>query len=206
MITGFRWAIGGGQEVHGVMPDLATFGKAIANGFALSVLAGRREIMELGGLQHPGERVFLLSTTHGAENHALAAAMATLSIYQDEDVIGHLYRQGQRLLNEINQVSDRMGLSDKLFVVGHPSNLVFVTRDEDGEPSQAFRTLVLQELIKEGIIAPSLVVSYSHSDEDIDKTVIAFEKSMHVYAMALNDGVHKYLQGRPVKPVFRSHN
>jgi glutamate-1-semialdehyde 2,1-aminomutase len=206
MITGFRWAIGGGQEVYGVTPDLSTFGKAISNGFALSVLAGRREIMELGGIQHEGERVFLLSTTHGAENHALAAAMATLSIYQAEDVIGHLHLQGQRLLNEISQVSDRMGLSDKLFVVGHPGNLVFVTRDENGKPSQAFRTLVLQELIKEGIIAPSLVVSYSHSDEDIDKTVTAFEKTMRVYKKALNDGVHKYLQGRPVKPVFRSRN
>lgn len=206
MITGFRWAIGGGQEVHNVMPDLSTFGKGIANGFALSVLAGRREIMELGGLQHEGARVFLLSTTHGAENHALAAAMATLDIYQNEDVIGRLRKQGQRLRDEINQVSRRLGLSERVFVVGHPSNLVFATRDLDGAPSQEFRTLMLQELIKHGIIAPSLVVSYSHSDEDIDKTVTAFERAMHVYEMALNDGVQKHLHGRPVKPVFRSHN
>ncbi|MDH5262945.1 MAG: glutamate-1-semialdehyde 2,1-aminomutase, partial [Gammaproteobacteria bacterium] len=157
MITGFRWAIGGGQQVHGVLPDLATYGKAIANGFALSALAGRRDIMELGGIRHDGERVFLLSTTHGAENHALAAAQATLEIYRSEDVVGHLHRQGMRLTNEINEVSKARGTLDFVQVMGHPSNLFFTTRDNEGMPSQTFRTLMLQELIRNGVIAPSLV-------------------------------------------------
>src|SRR5262249_28984490 len=78
-VTGFRWNNGGAQAVHGIKPDLSTFGKGMANGFALSALAGRRELMELGGLQHGQERVFLLSTTHGAEHAGLAAGIATMA-------------------------------------------------------------------------------------------------------------------------------
>ena len=206
MITGFRWAIGGGQQVHDVLPDLATFGKAIANGFALSALVGRRDIMELGGIKHDGERVFLLSTTHGAENHALAAARATLEIYQSEDVIGHLHRQGTRLTNEINDVSKAHGIFDFVQVLGHPSNLVFTTRDPDGEPSQIYRTLMLQELIRNGIIAPSLVVSYAHDDDDIEKTIGAFDNAMQVYKKALESGAEKFVVGPSVKPVYRARN
>ena len=61
-------------------PDLSTFGKAMGNGFAISALAGRRDVMERGRARHPDERVFLLSTTHGAETHALAAAMAVIDV------------------------------------------------------------------------------------------------------------------------------
>ena len=102
MITGFRWHRSGAQHVYGVQPDLSTFGKALANGFAVSALAGRREIMHLGGLDHDRERVFLLSTTHGAETHSLAAAIATMETYRDEQVIEHLYRQGERLRSGIH--------------------------------------------------------------------------------------------------------
>src|SRR3954471_9868764 len=103
MITGFRWHNGGAQKLYGIRPDLATFGKALANGFSVSALAGRRELMRLGGLDHCDRpRVFLLSTTHGAETHALAAAIATMEVYKRENVIDHLYRQGSRLEAEVN--------------------------------------------------------------------------------------------------------
>ncbi|BFO16099.1 hypothetical protein SHKM778_24870 [Streptomyces sp. KM77-8] len=85
MITGFRWSEAGAQSLYGVVPDLSTFGKALGNGFAVSALAGRRDLMERGGLRHPGDRVFLLSTTHGAETHALAAAMAVQTTYAREE-------------------------------------------------------------------------------------------------------------------------
>ena len=77
IITGFRWHLGGAQKLHNIVPDLSTFGKAMGNGFAISALVGKKEIMELGGLLHDKEKVFLLSTTYGAETHALAAALAT---------------------------------------------------------------------------------------------------------------------------------
>ena len=79
-VTGFRWDNGGGQAVHGMSPDLSTWGKGIANGFALAALAGRRDVMELGGLHHDRERVFLLSTTHGAEHAGLVAGITTMAV------------------------------------------------------------------------------------------------------------------------------
>ena len=75
MITGFRWHNGGAQSFHDITPDLSTFGKAIGNGFSVSALVGKKELMGLGGLDHDKERVFLMSGTHGAENHGLAAAL-----------------------------------------------------------------------------------------------------------------------------------
>src|SRR5580704_17418009 len=91
MISGFRWHLGDAQKFHGVVPHLSTFGKAMGNGFAVAALAGKREIMELGGLEHDRPRVFLLSTTHGAETHALAAAIETIRIYRERDVVGFLW-------------------------------------------------------------------------------------------------------------------
>jgi len=206
MITGFRWAIGGAQEYHGVMPDLSTFGKALANGFALSALAGRRDIMELGGIHHEGERVFLLSTTHGAENHAIAAAEATLEEYQARDVVGVLDRQGTKLKAGLDQVIAAHGLDQHIEVFGRPCNLAYVTRGPDGQPSQEYRTLFLQELLKNGVIAPSLVISYSHSDADVDATISAFDRSLAVFRQALEGDLSDYLVGRSIKTVYRSKN
>ena len=86
---------------------------------------------------------------------------------------------------------------------GRPTNLAYACRDRDGTPSQIFRTLFLQETIRRGVLAPSLVVSYSHSDADIDKTVEAIDGALGVYRRALEDGPEVYLVGRPVQPVFR---
>jgi glutamate-1-semialdehyde 2,1-aminomutase len=206
MITGFRWHLGGAQTLYGVRPDLSTFGKGIANGFSVSALVGRRAVMELGGLRHGEDRVFLLSTTHGAETHALAAAIETIRIYEQEGVVETLHRQGQRLKSGIEEAARDLGVADRFEVVGRPCNLVYAARDADGNPSQAFRTLVLQETIKRGILMPSLVVSYSHEDADVDQTVEAVRGALAVYRQALDGGVERFLEGRPVQPVFRMHD
>lgn len=206
MITGFRWHNGGAQKYYDIVPDLSTFGKALANGFSVSALAGKREVMELGGLDHDRERVLLLSTTHGAETHSLAAAMATMRVYQTEPVIETLYRQGQRLRSGLEHVIQQQGLSDYVQVIGKPCCLVITSRDQDKQPSQWFRTLMLQETIKRGILMLSLVVSYSHSDDDIDATINAIDESLYVYRRALEDGPEAYLVGRPSKSVYRKYN
>ena len=206
MITGFRWHLGGAQQLYGVTPDLSTFGKALANGFALSALVGRREVMERGGLRHGQERVFLLSTTHGAETSALAAALETMRIYREEGVVEVLYRQGERLRSGVREAARANGVANHFDVLGNPTNLVYETRDRTGQPSQPFRTLFLQELIRRGVLAPSFVVSYSHRDEDIDATVDAVAEAFAVYRRALEDGPEPYLVGRPVRPVFRRFN
>jgi glutamate-1-semialdehyde 2,1-aminomutase len=206
MITGFRWHLGGAQKFHGVVPHLSTFGKAMGNGFAIAALAGRREIMRLGGFDHAHERVFLLSTTHGAETHALGAFLETLRIYRDQNVVEFLWKQGERLRTKIDQVIVRHGIASNFELIGRPCNLIYHTKDRKGKPSQAFRTLFLQELIRGNILAPSFVVSFSHSDEDIDRTVDVVDQALGVYTKALDEGVEKYLVGRSVKLVNRKYS
>jgi glutamate-1-semialdehyde 2,1-aminomutase len=205
-VTGFRWHTGGAQEVHGITPDLSTWGKGIANGFALSALAGRREVMELGGLDHDRERVFLLSTTHGAEHVGLAAGIATMNTYATEPVIETLRARGERLRAGVQDVARAHGVQDHFTVAGHASCLFFGTADAAGVPSQAFRTLFLQETITRGLLAPSFVVSYSHREDDVDRTIEIVDEALPIYAAALEDGVERFLRGRPVKPVHRRFN
>jgi glutamate-1-semialdehyde 2,1-aminomutase len=206
MITGFRWHLRGAQHVYDLQPDLSVFGKALGNGFSIAALVGKKEVMELGGLRHGGERVFLLSTTHGAENHSLAAAIATMDVYEREDVVGHLYRHGQALADGINDAAEELGIADYFRVLGRPSNLIYATRDATGAPSQPFRTLFLQETVKRGLLAPSFVISYSHGEEEVERTVEAVRGALAVYRDALEDGVERYLVGRSVQPVFRKYN
>ncbi|MEQ9563544.1 MAG: glutamate-1-semialdehyde 2,1-aminomutase, partial [Woeseiaceae bacterium] len=206
MITGFRWAIGGAQEVHDVIPDLATFGKALANGFALSALVGRRDIMELGGIHHDKDRVFLLSTTHGAENHAIAASRATLEFYRTYNVVDRLHEQGKKLLDGAKDAALRTGMSDYFRVFGRTCNLAYQTLDDNGVPSQTHRTLFLQELIRNGVIAPSLVVSFSHSDDDIAKTVEAIESALLTLKKAQGKDIQEFIVGDSIKSVYRRKN
>lgn len=206
MITGFRWNNGGAQKEYGIVPDLSTFGKAMANGFSVSALAGKREIMELGGLFHDRERVFLLSTTHGAETHSLAAAIATMDTYAEEPVIEVLHRQGERLARGLETVIAVHDLQNYVRILGRPCSLVFATCDRQGRPSQAYRSLLMQELIRQGVLAPSLVISYAHTDEDVDRTVDAFDGALQVYRQALDAGVDGYLVGRPSQVVYRRFN
>jgi len=207
MITGFRWHLRGAQKLYDVDADLSCFGKALGNGFAISALAGKAEYMQLGGLtqtEHP--RVFLLSTTHGAETHAMTAAIATMKIYRDEPVIERLYEQGTKLAAGVNATISSHGLEKHVQLFGRPCCLAYSTLDENGQPSQSFRTLFLQETIRRGILMPSLVVSYTHSDTDIERTIDAIDGALNIYVRALNDGVGSYLTGRPSQIVYRRFN
>lgn len=205
MITGFRWHLRGAQHVYGVTADLSAFGKALANGFSVSALAGRRELMRLGGFDHDRERVFLLSTTHGAETHQLAAAIATMQFYRDHPVVETLYARGAQLREGVAAAVAKCGLAAHVELLGRDCNLLFATRDADRQPSQVFRTIFMQEMLQRGVIAPSFVVSYSHSEDDIERTVSAVAEALRTYRRALEEGPEKYLRGRPVKPVFRRH-
>jgi len=207
MITGFRWDAGGAQKTYDIVPDLSCFGKALGNGFSISALAGKREFMERGGIdQTDAPRVFLLSTTHGAETHAMAAAIATMQVYTQEPVVPHLVRQGNALRAAISQIAIAHGLDSYFGIQGHSACLSYFTLDQTGKPSQAFRSLFLQETIRRGILAPSLVVSYTHGDEDVARTLDAIDGALGVYRKALEYGVDKFLTGRPSEVVFRRFN
>ena len=206
MITGFRWSEAGAQGMYGVPPDLSTFGKALGNGFAVSALAGRRDLLERGGLHDSRERVFLLSTTHGAETHSLAAAMAVMQTYREEGIIQRLHDLGDKLAAGVRDVAAAMGVGDHVVVRGRSSNLVFGTLDEEHKPSQEYRTLFMRELIRGGILGPSFVVSSALTDDDIDKTVHAVAQACVVYRKALDAGdPTPWLGGRSIKPVFRRY-
>ncbi len=206
MITGFRWHLMGAQHYYGIIPDLSSFGKAMGNGFSIAALTGKREIMELGGITHNKERVFLLSTTQGAENHALAAMLATIDAYRRENVIDHLWDTGKKLQHGIGRIITELNLDDYFQVLGKPCNLVYATKDVEMQPSQPYRTLFLQETIKRGLLMPSLVVSFSHGEKEIEQTIQGVGEALMVYRRALDEGIEKYLVGRPVQPVFRKYN
>ena len=204
MITGFRLSPSGGQGLYGVTPDLSTFGKALGNGFAVSALAGRRDLMERGGIRHEQERVFLLSTTHGAETHSLAAAIAVMGIHEKEDVPAQLRRLGQRLAAGVAQVAATAGVGDHLVTRGRPENLVFTTLDRQLRPSQQYRTLFMRQLIL-GVRGPSFVVSIALTDDNIDRTIDVVADASVIYRKALDGGdPTPWLGSRSIKPVFRT--
>jgi glutamate-1-semialdehyde 2,1-aminomutase len=105
----------------------------------------------------------------------------------------------------VSQAARAAGVDRQVECLGRPCCLLYTTRDGEGKPSQAFRALFLQELIRRGVLAPSFVVSYSHTDRDIDDTIAAVSQALGVYRRALEDGVERHLVGRPVKPVFRPY-
>jgi glutamate-1-semialdehyde 2,1-aminomutase len=206
MITGFRWDLHGAQHLFGVTPDLATFGKALGNGFAISALVGKKEIMELGGLLHNRERVFLLSTTHGGETHAIAAALATIDALEKEKVNEHIWEIGRKLLAGFKEIVAARNISNFLSLEGYPCSPVVVCKDASGKPSAAMRTLFLQEMIKRGILIPYIATSFSHRTIDLELTLDALDQTALIYQKALNDGVAHYLIGPEAKPVFRKYN
>ncbi|EWY42507.1 glutamate-1-semialdehyde 2,1-aminomutase [Skermanella stibiiresistens SB22] len=206
MITGFRWHRGGAQAFYDLDPDLSTFGKGMGNGFAVSALVGKREIMELGGIGHKRRRVFLMSTTHGAENHALAAARAVMRVYGEQDVIGHMWRVGAALIEGLNEAARNSRVSDHFTAFGYACGPQFACRDRDGAISAPMRTLFLQEMARHGVIMNYVAPSLAHGPAEVDVTLEAARRALGVYARALEGDVGSLLEGPPLKPVFREYN
>ena len=204
MITGFRWHERGAQFVHDVDPDLCTFGKGMANGFPVSALAGRRDVMRRGGFVDDADRVFLLSQTAGGQAWALAAMLAVIDTCQRERISERLHQIGAELRRGVEDVVADAGLSSYFQLRGRDCNLVYVARDAAGQPSQAFRTLVLQEFVDRGILAPSFVVCAAHDPASIRQVVEAVAELMPLYQRALESGVEQVLRGRPVRPAIRA--
>jgi glutamate-1-semialdehyde 2,1-aminomutase len=203
-ITGFRWHERGAQFVYDISPDLSTFGKAIANGFPVSALVGRREVMRLGGFVDDVDRVFLLSHTAGGQPWAMAAVLTVVDVYERERVVERMHAIGAELRSRVEDAVSHAGLGEYFELRGRDCNLTYVARDQNGEPSQEYRTLVLQELLSRGVLAPSFVVSAAHDSAAIDQTVEAVVEVMPAYRRALRDGVSTVLRGRPVRPAIRA--
>ena len=207
MITGFRWDIKGAQNFYGVKPDLSTFGKAMANGFSVSGICGKRKIMELGSITNmKQERVFLLSTTHGAEMNGLAAFIETVKFLKKNNVIKHNWEYGAKLISKANEISKNIGIKDFFYFSGIACSPIFNCLDKKKKNSLKFRTLFVQEMLKQNILMPWVSISYRHSDETLKKTLVALEKTLYIYKKALKYGVNFFLKGHVIKPVFRKFN
>jgi glutamate-1-semialdehyde 2,1-aminomutase len=204
IITAFRWHERGAQFVYDIRPDLCAFGKGLANGLPLSALAGRTDVMRLGGFVDDADRVFLLSQTAGAQPWALAAMLTVMETCLREQISVQLHQIGADLRRRIEEVVADAGLGSYFQLRGRDCNLVYVARDATGQPSQSFRTLVLQELLDRGILAPSFVVCAAHDSVAVEQTVDAVAQLMPVYRRALESGIENVLRGRPVRPAVRA--
>jgi len=205
MVSGFKCAFPGAMTKYGLKPDLATWGKGIANGFSFCALTGVKEVMELGGISKVGEeKVFLISTTHGGETHAMAAANSTINVFENYDVIGHNHKIGDKLINGCQKAI--IAADATFFVDIVPCNwlLVFNFRNKEGEVSAEMRTLAMQEMIKRGVLFQGIFVPcFSHSEDDVIYFIKAFSETLDICKKALNEGIERYLVGSPAKPVFR---
>ena len=207
MITGFRWHLKGAQHYYNIEADLCTFGKAMANGFSVAAIAGKREIMELGSIEKKGqERLFLLSTTHGAEMSGLGAFVETVKFIQENGVVEHLWSYGKKLIDMMNNLAKEFEIEKNFVAGGIECSPYYLTFDKDGDNSLGLRTLFSQEMIKNGVLMPWIALSYAHQDKELEKTKKALEKTFEVYKKAVDEGYEKYLVGEVIKPVFRKYN
>ena len=191
----------------GVTPHLSAFGKAMANGFSVSALAGQREFMRIGGIDHEHERVFLLSTTHGGETHSLAASIACINEIRKHNIIAHFWQTGQALMDGVRAAAKDAGAERYVDVFGYGVKPAFVFKDETGQISMVARTLFLQETISRGLLMPYVVPSYAHKEETIEFAVECIRDAfMAMRIAAQGAGMAAAAQGGVVKPVFRKFN
>lgn len=207
MISGLKFDLRGAHHRWKVYPDLACYGKAMSNGYSFSCLAGRRDILELGGLKHDKQRVFLLSQTHTSETVGLAACRATLDEYQRLNVGDHIWSQGAKLVSGIRELAKAEGVADYIRVIGFDCNPYILCTRADGTPWPALHTSFHEEVISWGVLIPWITITYSHGVEEIARTLEALQHGMRKVRRALDDGsVERSFLGEAVKPVFRPFN
>ncbi len=207
VVTGFRLHPSGAQALFGVTPDLTCLGKAMGNGFAISALVGRRDVLEQGGLDHAGRRVFLLSTTHGAELHTLAAARKTVSTVVEERVCDHVTAIGGRLRRGLRELLEAADLGRSVATSDLDASPALLFSDAGPATAAELRTLFLQEMVRAGILIPWIAPSFSHTVADVDRTLEAASAAFEAVRRAAEKGsVEGLLDGPPVKPVFRAFN
>jgi glutamate-1-semialdehyde 2,1-aminomutase len=207
MISGIRFDIRGAHHLYGVTPDLACYGKAIANGYSFSLLAGRRDIMDLGGIRHDARRVFLLSQTHGSETTGLAACRATLDECRRLDVTRHIWRLGKRLVEGFRNLARQEGVADHVRIIGFDCNPQILCTQADGAFWPELQTSFHEEVIARGVLIPWISITYSHGEEELAMTLEALGYGMRKARRALEEGrVEQSFEGPAVKPVFRPFN
>lgn len=208
MVTGFKWHKRGAAAYYGAYADLYTWGKGLANGHSVCALTGRRDIMELGGIDHDKPRVFLSSTTHGAEIPQLAALIKTLDILDRNP--GHFERnwsKGRELREVLDGVIKASGLGGKISLAGEDCFFGLTVLDPVPYASNVVRTFVLQELAAEGQLFQGLFyITPAHTEEILERTIKAWENAMPRVKAFLSGDSRYTLVGPAARPVFRKFN
>ena len=197
-ITGFRFANGGAQAHFGVTPDLATFGKGLANGFPVSAIAGRADVMK------EMEEIFF-SFTFGGEALSLAAAKATLEKLQREPVAATLAARGRQAMDGASAVIAQHGLQDLFGVSGHPTWSFLNIKDGRGASAFEIKTLWMQEILERGILSVGTHnVNYAHTEADIARLVAVYAEVLPFIGKTLDDGkLRDTLRCEPLVPLFK---
>jgi len=201
IVTGFRWDIGGAQSYFDVTPDMATFSKAMANGFPISAVTGPKEIME-----HFGIGKAFWSTTYGNESFSMGIALDTLNFIEKEKVIPTIWAQGKKLYEGFDKISKANGLEKYMFCNGAPPRHVQVFKNLNKEPDLAVKTLFQQECVNRGVITLGCHnVSLAHTDEMVDRILNVYDEVLSVIGKiySAGDDVKKHLTGPPAEPVFK---
>lgn len=207
VVSGFRFDLGGAQVIAGVQPDLSAFGKAMANGFSISALVGKKDIMELAGIEHDKERVFILSSTHGGETHCFAAALACINEIKKNNLIDYFWMIGGEIKLAIHKAADRANASEYVKISGYDVKPAVTITNTNNQASNIIRTYFLQEMIKRKIMIPYIVPGFSHKQEHVN---LLYEASEEVFSMIakLEDeqSIAQKIDGHIIKPVFRKFN
>jgi glutamate-1-semialdehyde 2,1-aminomutase len=197
-ITGFRFAMGGAQELFGVTPDLATFGKGVANGFPLAIVTGRREVMSLM------EEVFF-SFTFGGETLSLAAAKAVIDKMRREPVLATIHRRGQAVIDGLTECIGRHEVQGFCRVSGHPAWSFFHIADAAPYGAYELKSLYLQEMFARGLLTLGTHnISYAHTESDVERLLDAYDEVLPILRAAVERGdLHDRLEGEPLQPLFK---
>jgi glutamate-1-semialdehyde aminotransferase len=161
--TGFRLAYGGAQELYGVKPDLASYAKAMANGYPISAYVGKRQYME-------ALNTFRITTTYAGETLSIAAAIATLTIMKREKVHDHLSAMGKRLMDGFNRIAAELGVD--AYAAGLPVSPYLKFNTQSKAYNERLEYLWFRELFREGVfVVLRWFLCYSHKPSDIDEAL-----------------------------------
>jgi glutamate-1-semialdehyde 2,1-aminomutase len=197
-ITGFRFSRGGAQELFGVLPDLTTLGKGLANGFPLSAVVGKREIMaEMNEI--------FFSGTFGGELLSLAAANEVLTQHLGNRVIPKLYEAGESLSNATQETLEDNHLSEVLELSGHPTWRFLTWKDHESASALEIRTYFMQECFKEGILVLGTHnVTTSHTSKVIKRIGEKYSQIFSRLRINLEENTLKRnLEVVPLQPLFK---
>lgn len=194
IVTGFRYSLGGAQELYHIMPDIATVGKGMGNGFPISAIVGKAEYMKVL------EDGVFFSFTFGGEISSIIAATKVLSIMRERNVVDRLWHYGGTLLSRLQRMEIRHQVG--MYCHGNPVRFAIKFLDDNGNEDLIAKSYFLQETVKRGVLFGIPTFStYSHNDDDMMTTLEVCDFVLDKMSRIRGDYEY-YLEGEPIKPPY----